>query len=188
VQARKGYTLMELILVMAIIAIMAGLAYPSALSMWTGYRLRAGADAIRAGWVGARSHAVEEGQRYRFSVVPGKGNYRVAPDTAEYWSGSLPDFDHDNPPLILEGALPRGIVFTVSGSGGSGDGETSLPVGEVDPGQWQTVAVFEADGTAQEDVSITLACPGEGARPIVVSLRSLTAISTAKMGSVEGQP
>lgn len=188
--ARKGYTLMELMLVMAIIVIMGGVAYPSAMSMWTAYRLRAGADAIRAGWVGARSHAVEEGQRYRFSVVPGKGNFRVAPDSADYWSSSLPDFDHDNPPLVVEDTLPRGIVFTVSNGndGGSGDGDTSVAIGEVDPGQWQTIAVFEADGTAQEDVTITLACPGEGGRPIVVSLRALTAISSAKMGSVEGQP
>jgi prepilin-type N-terminal cleavage/methylation domain-containing protein len=189
VQPRKAFTLLELILVMAIIVLFAGLAYGPVMSMRTHYRLSAGADAIRAGWVGARSHAVEEGQRYRFSVVPGKGNFRIAPDSGDYWSGSLPDFDHDNPPLILEDALPGGIVFTINGRGdrGGDDSDTAFPVGQVDPGQWETIAIFEADGTAQEDVTITLSA-NDGSRPVVVSLRALTAISSAKMAPVEGQP
>jgi prepilin-type N-terminal cleavage/methylation domain-containing protein len=184
VQLRKAYTLLELILVMTIIVIFAGLASPTIMGLFSQYRLRAGADGIQASWVGARSHAVEEGQRYRFSVVPGKGNYRVAPDSPEYWTSSLPDFNHDNPPLILEDTLPGGVVFTIGGRGGPGEADeadSSFPVGQVDPGQWQTIAVFEPDGSAQEDVSITLSCANGGARPLVVSLRALTAMSSAKM-------
>jgi prepilin-type N-terminal cleavage/methylation domain-containing protein len=188
VQPRKAFTLMELILVMAIIVIFGAIAIPASMSMYDGYRLRAGADGIRAAWVGARSHAVEEGQRYRFAVVQGKGNFRVAPDSGDYWSNSLPDFDHDNPPLVVESALPNGVVFTVEGRGGmGGDEESSLPIGSVDPGRWQTIAIFEPDGTAQEDVTITLDTVGGGARPVIVSLRALTAISSTKNGSAEGQ-
>jgi prepilin-type N-terminal cleavage/methylation domain-containing protein len=190
VQPRKAYTLMEVVLVVAIIAIVAGISYPNIMSMYSHYRLRAGSDIVRAGWVGARAHAVEEGQRYRFSVVSGKGNFRVAPDSPSYWSGALPDFDRDNPPLIMEDSLPSGIVFTFEGDGaapatGSDGGDSTVAIGSVDPGMWQTVAIFEPDGTAQEDVTITLR--SAGGRPVVVSLRALTAISSSKMGPVEGQ-
>ncbi len=193
-QLRKAYTLMEMLLVVAIILILAGLAYPTVTGMYGYYQLQAGADAVRAGWVGARSHAVEEGQRYRFAVVPGKGNFRVAPDDPTYWSGSVPEFDHDNPPLMIENALPRGIVFTLGkgtsggGSVGTSDGgDTALPIGGVDQSMWKTILTFDVDGTTDEDTSITLSYPGEGTRPIIVSIRSLTGISTAKGASLEGQ-
>ncbi len=190
-QSRKAYTLMELILVVAIIAIVAGISYPSIMSMYGHYRLRGGSDLIRAGWVGARAHAVDEGQRYRFAVVPGKGNFRVAPDSPTYWAGNLPDFDHDNPPLIMEDTLPSGIVFTFEGDAPAApatSGDSTIPIGSVDPGQWKTVAIFDTDGTAEEDVTITLrSTSGDGTRPVVVSLRAMTAISSSKMGPVGGQ-
>ena len=96
------------------------------------------------------------------------------------------DFDHDNPPLIIEDTLGRGIRFTINGAGGSDDDEdASLPVGSVDSGKWVTQAFFDTDGTASEDVTITLASGGN--RPVVLSLRGLTCTTTIKMAPVEGQ-
>jgi prepilin-type N-terminal cleavage/methylation domain-containing protein len=186
VQPRKAYTLLELICVVAIIAIMAGLAYPTVTGMYGHYRLRAASDGVRAGWVRARAHAVEEGQRYRFAVVHGKGNFRIAPDSPEYWSGSLPAFDPDNPPLVLEDALPNGIRFSLDKNAQpSHDGDSSFPVGEVESSQWASAAFFEADGSAQEDVEIAFHSAGN--RPVILKLRAMTGIASVKMAPVEGQ-
>lgn len=186
---RNGYTLLELILVIAIIVLFAGVSIPSINGMYSHYRLLASSDAVRAGWVRARSHAIDEGQRYRFAVVPGKGNFRIAPDSPEYWGGSLPTFDPNNPPLVLEDILPTPVTFAIEGSGGSRDdsdsaGSTSIPVGQVNPGDWVGRAYFEVDGSAQDDVTITFESKGAGR--VILSLRALTGISSVK-NAAEGR-
>jgi hypothetical protein len=136
--------------------------------------------------VRARAHAVEEGQRYRFAVVPGKGNYRIAPDSPEYWSGSPPAIDPDNPPLILEDSLPNGIRFSLEkNSEPNQNRDSSLPVGEVESNQWVSAAFFEADGSAEEDVEIAFHSAGN--RPVILKLRAMTGIASVKLAPVEGQ-
>lgn len=180
---RRGYTLMEVVLVMAIMVIFAALGYPSLDAMYAGVKVEGASDAVRAAWAEAQARAVNEGRPYRFAVVPGKGNYRVAPDGSDYWAGGTPaPADPDNPPLVLEKSLPRGMGFTLDGGAPAVDarGETALPDDGVDPGQWSSTAVFLPDGTAQDDVDITLQL--EGARPITVHLRALTGVVTVQRG------
>ena len=52
---RPGYTLLEIILVLAIIVILAAVAYPSVEGMYTGVRLRAGVDGLRGAMMQARA-------------------------------------------------------------------------------------------------------------------------------------
>jgi prepilin-type N-terminal cleavage/methylation domain-containing protein len=191
VPRRNAYTLLELILVIAIIVLFAGVSIPTINGMYSHYRLLASSDAVRAGWVRARSHAVDEGQRYRFAVVPGKGNFRIAPDSAEYWGGgTLPTPDPDNPPLVLEDILPTPVTFAIEGSGGGSRDDsdslssTSIPVGQVNAGDWVPRAYFEVDGSAAEDVTITFESRGAGR--VILSLRALTGISSVK-NAAEGR-
>jgi hypothetical protein len=177
---------LELVCVLAIIAIITAVSYPTVLSMYGQYRLQAASDGVRASWVRARAQAVEEGQRYRFAVVPNKGNYRIAPDSPEFWSGSMPTFDPDNPPLVFEDNLPKGIRFSLDkNTEPDQDGDSSFPVGEVEPNQWVSAAFFEADGSAQEDVEIAFHSAGN--RPVILKLRAMTGIASVKMAPVEGQ-
>src|SRR5215831_16602595 len=98
---RRGFTLFEIILVMAVLVILAGLSYPSLENMYGYYRVQAAADTLRGNWAEARTRAMEEGRPYRFAAVLGKGNFRVAPDGAEFWSGSdAAPADSGTPPLI----------------------------------------------------------------------------------------
>jgi prepilin-type N-terminal cleavage/methylation domain-containing protein len=171
---RRAFTLFEVVLVLAILVVLAALSYPSLESMYGGYRVQAAADALRSSWAEARTHAMEEGRAYRFSVVMGKGNYRLAPDTADFWSGNpAPAAGAVNQPLIDNGALPKGIRFRRADSPrGEGDGDTVLPSDGIDPSQWSSLAVFLPDGTAKDDVAVVLEM--SGARPLVVRLRALT--------------
>ncbi len=178
---RRAYTLLEVVLTMTVIVIVAALAFPAASSMYVQYRLRAATDTVRAGWVKARAHSVDEARRYRFSVVPGKGNFRIAPDDPSFWSGSPLQIDDDHPALIIEDALPNGIRFSLDDSSVDSHGDSSLD--SVSSSQWTTIAVFEADGTAQEDVEITFQL--NDSRSLVLTLRGVTGSSTVKPGRVK---
>jgi type II secretory pathway pseudopilin PulG len=182
-QRRRAYTLVEVTLVLALMVILGAVGYPSIEAMYAGVKVEGASDSVRAAWSEAQAHAVNEGRPYRFAVVPGKGNYRVAPDSADYWNGdNHPPLGEDNPAIVLEGSLPKGMVFTMSGSGSppSGNEDTALADGAVSSGQWSTAAVFLPDGTAQDDCDITLELAG--ARPMVVHLRALTGVVTVERG------
>ncbi len=185
---RSAYTLLEVVLVAAILVIVAEMAVPSLDGMYGYYKLNAAVDSVQAAWALGRAHAIEEGVPYRFSVVPGQGNFRLAPDTGDYWSGSTPPVaDPDNPPAVVEDALAQGVTFAMGGNGqaaeASPNDQTSLPVGQVDAGSWSTVAVFLPDGTASNDVEILFQV--KGAMPTRMFLRALTGIVTVK---TDGQP
>jgi prepilin-type N-terminal cleavage/methylation domain-containing protein len=166
---RRAYTLLEVLLVLALLVILGALAAPSIDGAYGGIRLRAGADALRAALANARSHAMDEGRPYRFAVMPGQAAYRVAPDGADYWGSgdATPRGDPNNPPLVLEEQLPKGVVFTLD--------DSSVSSGS---GGWATVETFLPDGTATDDRQITLRLPGT--KPIVVRLRGMTGLVTVE--------
>jgi prepilin-type N-terminal cleavage/methylation domain-containing protein len=177
---RQGFTLFELVLVVTLLVILAGVSFPSLQSMYGGFKVTAAADEVRAAWAQARAHAINEGTPYRFAVVPNHGNYRVAPDEDGYWAGhGTPEHSGDpgQRPLVLEEALPKGVRFSTDKAPAAGGGDTVLPPGSVSPSQWTTVAVFLPDGTAREDVEIVFL--SRGARPLVLKLRGLTGTVTS---------
>lgn len=169
---RRGLTLMELVLVMAIIVLLAAMAFPSAEALYASVQVEAGVDSVRAAWSEAMSHAVEEGRTYRFSLVPGKDKFRVAPDTADHWEGdgmgAGPADASDTPPFVLEGTLPRHVTFRADEVAGDG---------------YVTTAVFLPDGTAQADAEVTLV--SEGSRPATLRLRGLTGVVSVQRGGGE---
>jgi prepilin-type N-terminal cleavage/methylation domain-containing protein len=181
-QRRRGYTLIEVVLVMALMVILAAIGYPSIESMYTSVKVDGAADSVRAAWAEAQAHAVKEGRPYRFAVVPGKGNYRVAPDSSDYWNGGVPKEPEDgqDPPIVLTGSLPKGIAFTEGSGPPPADEDTALPDNAVSSSEWVSTAVFLSDGTAQDDVDIHLQL--EGARPMVIHLRSMTGVVTVERG------
>ena len=77
---RRAFTLFELLLVLALLVILAGLAIPSIDYMYADSRTMAAVDQVRSKWAAARGHAVGEGRAYRFSIMQNSGAFRVAPD------------------------------------------------------------------------------------------------------------
>ncbi len=145
-QPRRAYTLFELLLVLVLLVLLAAIAYPTR-------------------------------RAYRFAVISGKGNFRVAPDSPEFWGGGDPPVaDSNNPPLVVEDSLPRGVRFstpdTYQTASIDQSGDSALPPGSVDPGSWSAIVTFLPDGTTKEDVEIVFT--GAGARPVDVKLRGLT--------------
>jgi len=184
---RPGYTLVELMLVMAVIIMVAAMAYPSLDAMYLDTKLAQAGDQVRAKWLTARIQAVNEGRPYRFAVILNKGNYRLAPDSADFWGGSNGQTsDPDNGPLILEEALPKGVIFNTPDSSQTNpdsNSDTSLPTEGVDWSRAFTVATFLPDGTTREDLA-TITFNAKGARPVDIKMRGLTGAITVKQRSL----
>ena len=178
---RRGYTLFELVLVLAVLVLLSAITYPSLKGMYGHYKMTGAVDSVRAAWAQARAHAIEEGRPYRFAVVPDTGHYRVAPDQPDYWSGSPPASDPNGRALVLEKSLPRGVHFATGGAAGpdsGGDYRADEPPAAVAPDAYVNPVVFLPDGTAREDAEVIFQI--RGARPTAIRLRGLTGVVTVK--------
>ncbi len=163
---RRGFTLLEVTIVLMIIVILGAMAWPSIDAMYADVRLSAAADQLRARWAEARTQAIEEGRPYRFGIQADGGQYRIAPDN-DFLSEGGTAGDSDTPPLVVEESLPKGINFADSGIAQNSDsaGDNSGP--------WQSIVKFLPDGTASADVEIVFQAEGS-ARPLQLKLRGLT--------------
>jgi prepilin-type N-terminal cleavage/methylation domain-containing protein len=188
-RTRDAFTLVEMLLVLAILVVAASLALPLADTMYAGSKTRAAADAVRAALVQARTHAMDESRPYRFAVHPGGVAFRVAPDDDAYWTGSGQGQAGEGsvPAYIYAENVPGGIRF----DGGAGpppvamNGNTTPdpPASSIDTGQFETHAVFFSDGTADTDFRMVFRLPG--ARPLVLTMRGMTGVATTKFESQE---
>jgi prepilin-type N-terminal cleavage/methylation domain-containing protein len=176
---RRGYTLFELTLVMAIMLIIAALASPLLFDgIYQDTKVGAAADLVRARWTECRSQAIEEGRPYCFWVVPNTGKWKIEPYNLD--TGDNSDIDPLTTSgastlakgLIKEGRLPEGIRFMVNAGN---DAPMNVDGDEPEGGDYVPVAIFLADGTAKDDVEITFASKGGGM--LKVQLRALTGTS-----------
>ena len=182
---RSGYTLLEIVLVLTLLVVLIGLAAPSMQNIYSDLRIEAAADAVRSAWADARTRAVNEGRPYRFSLLEGYGNYRVAPDTSEFWSGSetTPASESSPPPLVLDGTLPKGARFhsmeAMQNGPDSGNGsDSSMAAGSIDPASWSMTLLFLPDGTVRSELElIQIGLRAPGTRPLVVRMRTLTGVA-----------
>src|SRR5262245_58545235 len=177
-------------LVLAIVALLAAVAYPSLDSMYNDFKVAAAADKVQAAMAMGRLQAINEGRPYRFGVVPGKGNYRLAPDSSEFWAGNngSSSADSTDQPVILQEALPKGVRLALSDADVSIDlmrgDATALPPDSVDAGQYQAIATFLPDGTSREDVRIVFTA--KGAQSLVITLRGITGAVTVRPLTING--
>jgi type II secretory pathway pseudopilin PulG len=175
--------LLELVLVVTIVAMLAVIAYPSLTSMYSDLKMTQAADQVRAAWALGRAHALNEARPYRFAIMPDQGNYRIAPDSGDFWSGngSSPAAQGGEKPLILEESLPRGIRFVMSDApvnAAPGGEPAMVPEASAPSGQYLPIATFLPDGTCREDVNIVLTMPG--VRPLIMKLRGITGAVTVR--------
>ena len=182
---RSGFTLMELMLVLAILVMVAVLSYPSLEAMYTHVKLEAAGDFLVSQFATGRAHAIEEQRVYRFAIQPGSGQFRLAPDQPEFWGGdpsaaNAPQDDGTPPPITLEDSLPDGITF------GSIDPTAQVVAGSPDQGSWVTILLFLPNGGCSDDQTITLT-PTAGGSQVQVRVRGVTGTVTVKTLSPGGK-
>jgi prepilin-type N-terminal cleavage/methylation domain-containing protein len=159
---RKGYTLFELIVVLAIIAVIAAIVVPNMGTMFGSSKVTAAADLVRARWADGKSRAQEEGRPYKFAVQIGTGKLRLAPDSPEFWGGG----SGDGKSLVLEDELPKDVLFASGQSAGGSNAQGG--------GEWSHAVVFLPDGTASDDYNISF--NSQGVRPVELRLRGATGV------------
>lgn len=74
---KKGFTLFELMLVLALMAVTTGLIWPSFRSLHSGFVLESAAEKLRGFFFHAKSRSVLEGRRYRLSMTVDSAGYRL---------------------------------------------------------------------------------------------------------------
>ncbi len=127
---KSGFTLIELMLVLALIALVAFISYPAFDAWFQGQKLSEAVDQVRTLWIKARTNAMEEGQPYRFAWEMNSGRFRAGPDVMENWpelagaaNGPHLASSDVGMGLMEEKELPEGVRFVAGepGSGGSQD-------------------------------------------------------------------
>jgi prepilin-type N-terminal cleavage/methylation domain-containing protein len=120
---RSGYTLMELVVVLALIAIAAAVVTPTAARAFSTLQLRMAASSVSSLCAQARSHAVYESRSYRLLAGPREEMPRTL------------YLVRDDGKTVQHLALPNGIAFVAVAD--EGWTEEAPPI------------VFFADGTSQ---------------------------------------
>ena len=83
-RVRRGFTLLELVLVLMLLVIVAGLAVPSLSRSVAGERLRRSGDTIRTQWARARVKAMKSGRIHVFQYQAGGDQYQTQPWIAAF--------------------------------------------------------------------------------------------------------
>lgn len=193
---RRAFTLLEMMLVMAIIVVLATLVAPSFQAFYPGFQVSGAADNLKGAFERTRAHAIDTGIPYRFAVVRGGSHYRSAPDIKEYWeTGEMGESSASHP--VIQNVLPKGIHFdSQNGMESSKDETTSDPV---DLSKFSTLVTFLPDGTARAETVdqsegaargfVEVRLWTSGTSPLYVTIRTLTgAIKIQRTSSQEEGP
>lgn len=176
---RPAYTLMEIILVMALIVVMSAIAVPAMQSMLSDAGVSAAGDRIRGRLADTRAYTMAQGRSWKLAFIANTGVYQLAPEDSVEWENVTKELDV-KPDLIRDG-LPQGIVFAVN-QGDILSNDKALPDGSA----WETLAVYSPDGSAHDDVTVYYGRPGFGPNRVV--LRGLTGTVSMETFNLKADP
>ncbi len=115
-RARSGFTLVEMLLVLGVFIVFAGITIPSVMRMFGQQKLTHAAERVRESVASARFRAIDTGLIYQFCCESGGSRFVVVPFEPDHpvTGGSGPAA-----PVTLQGRswgqLPQGIVFSSVG-------------------------------------------------------------------------
>lgn len=199
---RSAFTMLEVMLVLAVIAAISALVWPSLQRPFATQRLRRAAEQVRMHLIKTRTRAITTGETFSFTCQRDKPLYRiecrtnneaalqtvtVASSGGSQSGGTLaayaaPSNNHSAIIPPVDEMLPDGINFAgddVSLDARSGQiAAQDLVSGSVDI-SWSQPILFYPDGTAS---SARVALVGDRGRAIVVEIRGVT--GGAKIGDI----
>ncbi len=199
---RGGFTIFELLLVLALLVIIGAVAVVGLSGSLSGQQLRSGGDEIRIAWTQARIAAMKSGRIHVFRYMPGERQYIVekwigesdltegtleeelAPAAAVSGPAASTTGEADEASIRAAttggeaGRLPKGVTF-VDGSITETNRslfaeEDAAGTGAAADGAWSPPVLFYPDGQTS-DAYVVLR--NEDERYVKVTLRSLTGAS-----------
>lgn len=182
-EPRRGFTLLELMLVLAVLVVIAAMTMPALGRVVETQRLKQGADQVRAAWMRTHLIAMRTGKLQMFRYENGGNRFRV-----ETWYAAEEEVegkdatDDQNlrsavqaPPEVEQGeqALPDDVVFS---AGDAENDNRSLKIEEdvsqsSGGGGWSRPILFYPDGSTS---TAHLVVSNKKGRAIRVDLRGLT--------------
>ena len=170
-KGRGGYTLLEMLLVLAVFLAFAGAVYPAFERVYQDLTLRQAAQKLQTELGRTRTHAVDLGLVHEFRFEPGGSRYLCAP--------SRPEGEGDEPSSAR--SLPQDIVFalvdkdeqTIGGAAVDMDGASGAD-------GWSTPTSFYPRGEADAAEFELVDARGQRVR---LTIRDLT--GSVSVGSIE---
>src|SRR5262245_7442259 len=172
---RSGYTLLELLAVIAILITLGGLIAPTLTALAGDSKVKAGADLVRGRIADAKAAAMKEGRAYRVAISEDGMRVRVSPDEVAFALAPATEDDEDDMgPLIVEDDMPTNVTVVPQ----LADGTQAV----MDQSGWIRVLTCLPDGTCREDVAI-LEIREPGTHSMVIRVRGLTGASSVSVAS-----
>jgi prepilin-type N-terminal cleavage/methylation domain-containing protein len=104
-----GFTLVEMLLVLAVLMMMAGLVWPSVTRLYSEHSLRQAAEGVRVRLTAARVNAIATGIAYQFRFEPSGRRFVVLPVSSDDAAGT--PGQSTRPAWKVSGALPYKVQF-----------------------------------------------------------------------------
>lgn len=186
---RGGFTLLEMLLALSVLAAIALISWPAVQRVYVDYVVRQGAQQVRSLLAGARAHAINSGLAYQFRFEPGGRRYVLLPYEQEFApQGGLTSSSGSSTGLFVESQRldERLTFYTVDELAGGveqvpADLFAGLPdAAELGGVSWSMPIVFFPDGSS-DDAGLAIVDQKGNAVPIAV--RGLTGAPT--VGPVE---
>jgi prepilin-type N-terminal cleavage/methylation domain-containing protein len=177
---RRGLTLIELILVLALLVAISAISLPLMQNQFSWAALHGAGDLLRGAWAQARFAAMQSGQTQVFRFEPNGSRFQIvalnaldSPANNEL-EPEDPESRSDSPEFVRlsQNRLPEDITFFGGNISSSAQLMATLP--GATEGVWSQPILFYPDGTTS-DASLLLA--NEKQVAIRVTLRGLTGIS-----------
>lgn len=201
-RSRRAFSLFEIVLVVAVLAMIAAIIYPAFEKPLAGQRLHRGADQVRSAFMSARIEAMSTGLVHAFRYLPASGEYRI-----EKWEALDAAIEGDgtevaDAPQTLNATDfigPNGSARTMDGAGPSRpgllpdtvrfvadevliDARAEATEGTQDTStvssigtEWSQPILFYPDGTTS---TARVLLQGTTEERVVVELRGLTGVAT----------
>ena len=197
--ARRAFTLLEMLIVLALLAMFAAFSWPALRSSLRNSRLRDAAKVVRSELAKTRLRAIETGTPQQFRYQPGTGHFEIAPQVSatesehkpaiapversaratlsDDWAGDLEALSRST----RQRDLPEGVAFCPLPTDPSSDAPPpAAPIardsGEMGDDQWSAPIVFQPNGRTS---NARIRLFGEGKFRIDVILRGLTGVAIA---------
>jgi prepilin-type N-terminal cleavage/methylation domain-containing protein len=166
---RAGFTLLEMMLVLGVVAVFLGMTLPSVMKIFGQQKLTESAEKVRTAIASARARAIDSGIIYQFCCEPKGSNYVVVPFEADHVNSR--DASQSGAINLVSrgsGRLPAGVFFNTAALGMSGVVATGLGPHKLAPAAldglpnasdlgnvaWAPPILFKPDGSATMDAEI----------------------------------
>jgi prepilin-type N-terminal cleavage/methylation domain-containing protein len=183
---RNGFTILELMAVLAILVIIGAVAVPTISNYFSNTRQKATADILQGRIREARAKAMETGIWYRLAISSDKKKLRLAPDCQNF--DSLTKGNPDAPfAQVIEESFEEGVTAEVVSSDASQSSNAVLQQESGTPessssqqassGSWTTVMTFGPEGICREGL-VTVSVKEAKFLPITIQIRGIVGTSS----------